>query len=331
MSTGIVLTGKRGDGKTLAAVGRMQEYLRQGRIVATNLNLFVEHLIPPDNKTARIYRLPDHPTIDDLEALPRGNTTMDEERNGLMVLDEAATWLNSRTWNEASKDRQAIISWFLHSRKYGWDLIIIAQHQSLLDKQLRDALFEFHGLCKRLDKVAIPFLTSFAKIFEVKLRPPKVHIAIIRYGLSADAPIADRWMYRGHALYQAYDTNQVINPLGSPGLHSLLTPWHLKGRYMSRFQMYAKVMLTGLLIGMLVGAAAAWLGGRTMGYRLPDVGVSTSTVEKDVRLSGYTVNGPYLIGTLSDGRTVQTTEYESSPDGLRVKVNGKWYGTGVAK
>jgi hypothetical protein len=331
MSTGIVLTGKRGDGKSLAAVGRMQQYLREGRRVATNLNLFLEHLLPPDNRTAQVWRLPDHPTIRDLEALPRGNDTKDEERNGLLVLDEAATWLNSRTWNDNAKERQAVISWFLHSRKYGWDLLILAQHQSLLDKQLREALFEFHGLCKRLDKIAIPFVTPIAKLFELKVRPPKVHIAVIRYGLAADAPISDRWIYRGHALYSCYDTNQVITPEGSPGLHSLLTPWHLKGRYLGWFRMYSKVMLSGLMLGLVAGLFAGWLGLQAMGYRKPDSSSSVVSVEKDVRLLGYTLNGAVLIGLLSDGRTVETTEYEATADGFRIKAGNKWYQGGKSK
>lgn len=327
MSTGILLTGKRGDGKSLAAVGRIQEYLQQGRAIATNLDLFVDRLLPPDNSTSRIYRLPDHPKPFDFENLPLGNHTKDEEKNGLLVLDEAATFLNSRTWNENGKDRQSIISWLLHSRKFGWDLIFIVQHQSLLDKQLREALFEFHGVCKRMDKVAIPFITPLFKIFEVKVRPPKIHLAIIRYGLAADAPVSDRWLYRGQNLYHAYDTNQIIDPDRSPGLHSLLTPWHIKGRHLSRFDMYKKILTTGLLIGLLLGFAFTFIAAKFMGYKRNNETSQTQIikVEPDVRLSGFTVNGAYLIGTLSDGRTVETTEFSTGADGIKVKVGDKWY------
>ena len=327
MSYGYVLTGKRGDGKSLAAVGKAEEYLQGGRPVATNMNLFPEKLLPPDNRTARIYRLPDHPQVADLEMLPPGNLTKDGELNGLLIFDEAATMLNSRTWNENGKARQALISWLLHSRKYGWDLIFITQHLSLLDKQIRDSLFEFHGVCKSLDKVAIPVLTPLGKIFGLKIRPPKMHICIVRYGLAADAPVSDKWIYRS-ALYQAYDTNQVIDPATSPGLHTLLTPWHLKGRYQSRFQMYSKVAASALFAGLLAGVVLAWIGGKAAGYKVPDKGsVESSEVDKEIKLTGYTVVGPNIIGTLSDGRTVQTTEYVAGSDGLRVKLGGKWYST----
>ena len=327
MSTGILLTGKRGDGKSLAAVGRIQEYLQEGRSIATNLDLFVDRLLPPDNSTSRIYRLPDHPKPEDFQNLPLGNNTKNEEKNGLLVLDEAATFLNSRTWNENGKDRQAIISWLLHSRKFGWDLIFIVQHQSLLDKQLREALFEFHGVCKRMDKVAIPFITPLFKVFELKVRPPKIHLAIIRYGLSADAPVSDRWLYRGQNLYEAYDTNQIIDPNTSPGLHSLLTPWHLKGRYLSRFEMYKKILITGLFIGLILGFGFTVVAGKFLGYKPKNDGALSQAIklETDVRLSGYTVNGSYLIGTLSDGRSIETTEFSTGADGLKVKVGDKWY------
>jgi hypothetical protein len=326
MSTGIVLTGKRGDGKTLSAVGKIQEYLLAGRIVATNLNLFVEHLLPLDNQTAKIYRIPDHPKIEDFEALPRGNLTMNEEMNGLLVLDEAATWLNARSWNENPIQRQAIISWFLHSRKHGWDLIIITQHQNLLDKQLRDSLFEFHALSKRLDKVAIPFLSAFFKIFDVKLRPPKIHLVVVRYGLAGDSPVADRWLFRGTALYSAYDTNQLISPLYSPGLHSMLTPWHLSGRYLTRFQMYKKVMIAGMAMGLLIGSFLTMIYSKYSIEKKINSAFLVNQVDKDIKLVGYSTDGATINGILSDGRSVSSTEYQTTENGMSIKVGQKWFG-----
>jgi len=327
MSYGYVITGKRGDGKSLAAVGKMSEYLRDGRPVATNMDLFPERFLPPDNKSARIYRLPDHPQVSDLEMLPPGNLTKDGERNGLLVFDEAATIFNSRTWNENPKQRQGLISWLLHSRKYGWDLIFITQHLSLLDKQIRDSLFEFHGVCKSLDKIAIPLLTPLGKLFNLKIRPPKMHICIVRYGLAADSPVSDKWIYRA-SLYDAYDTNQIIDPATSPGLYTVLTPWHLKGRYISRWKMYSKVAASALLAGIFAGVVFGWIGLKTMGYKIPDkTSDSAAVASSDVTLTGYTVVGPNIIGTLSDGRTVQTTEYIARGDGLKLKLNDKWYST----
>ena len=104
-----VVQGKLGTGKTKYAVGKLQEALRQGRRVATNLDLFMEHLVGPMNRSI-VMRLPDKPSADDLMALGHGNPdSYDEERNGVLVLDELGSWLNSRQFQD--KSRQALIDW----------------------------------------------------------------------------------------------------------------------------------------------------------------------------------------------------------------------------
>jgi hypothetical protein len=68
-------------------------------------------------------------------------------------------------------------------------------------------------------------------LFDVELRPPKVHVATVRYGSGHEAVVNDRWVYRGHGLYAGYDTRQVFKADYSDGLFSYLSPWHVKGRY----------------------------------------------------------------------------------------------------
>ena len=61
MTDGTLLAGKRGAGKSLIAVSRIRDYMWAGRMIATNLNIRVEHLVPPRNRV-RPYRLPDWPS-----------------------------------------------------------------------------------------------------------------------------------------------------------------------------------------------------------------------------------------------------------------------------
>lgn len=149
-----IVTGKLGSGKTLAAVGRIRDYLREGRRVATNLNLKLENLLPSSNRTARVVRVSDKPTVGELEGLGLGADVLDEERYGLLVLDELGSWLNARSW--ADKERQGVIDWLIHSRKRRRDVVFVVQHVSMIDKQVREALLEFLVTCKRLDRIRIP-------------------------------------------------------------------------------------------------------------------------------------------------------------------------------
>ena len=96
-----IVTGKTGQGKGLCSVGLAMEYLSSGRPVATNMDLFPERFRDKYNRNIHIIRIPDYPTAQDLHNLGFGNDHPEnEDDNGLLLLDEGATWLNSRNWNQ---------------------------------------------------------------------------------------------------------------------------------------------------------------------------------------------------------------------------------------
>lgn len=226
-----VVTGKLGGGKSLISVHRIKDYLERGSIVATNLDLRLDKMFSKVARNLRVIRVPDKPTIEDLHAIGRGNETYDEEKNGLLVLDECGTWFNARNWND--KARKPVNDWFLHARKLGWDVILIIQDISLLDSQAREAIAEHTAFCRRLDRLSVPYLGQLVKwLTGRRLKGPKVHSARVVYGTSETDLLSDRWVYRGTAMYQAYDTKQRFLDDYPHATHSLLTPWHLKGRYM---------------------------------------------------------------------------------------------------
>lgn len=216
-----LVTGKKGNGKSLVTVGRIRDALLQGRPVATNLDLYLEHLLPHSRRNIKAIRLPDQPTREHLDALGEGNDTLhtaqfDENRNGLIVLDELATWLNARTF--ADKSRQGVLDWLVHSRKLGWDTYLIAQSPNQIDKQVREALCEYHVVCRRMDRLKVPL---------IGLKLPKIHMAFVKYGMDRDSITSERWIYRGHHLYKGYDTTQRFSSMYPHGMYSYLSPWHL--------------------------------------------------------------------------------------------------------
>lgn len=216
-----LVTGKKGNGKSLVVVGRIRDALLKGCPVATNLDLKLENLLPHDRREVRAFRLPDRPTRADLDALGEGNPTLrtvnyDEGQNGLIVLDELATWLNARTF--ADKERQGLLDWLVHSRKLGWDTYLIAQNPNQIDKQVREALCEYHVICRRMDRLKVPV---------IGLKLPKVHVAFVKFGMERDSITAEKWWYKGRHLYAGYDTTQRFSASYPHGLYSYLPPWHL--------------------------------------------------------------------------------------------------------
>lgn len=343
MTDGTLLAGKRGAGKSLIAVSRMREYMWAGRMVATNLNLRVEYIVPPRNRV-RPFRLPDWPTSEDLNALPLGNPGLkwiegdpypvmredhkfSEEENGLLVLDELATFLNSRDWQ--AKDRQSLINWLLHSRKFGWDLLFISQHVSLVDKQLRDSLFDLFATTRRLDKVQVPVIGRFAAMMGFKMRLPKWHVAHVRYGMQQGAPLSESIWVRGHELYKAYDTTQKINPetgVKTGEGYQYLSAWDLRGRYMSWWEMNRKAILLFVFLGVVVGV----FGDRFFGHRAPAQQLAAAPKVEEKFATGVTGTGFYRDGSiyrvvLSDGRTVVADLFRETPTGWQARIGDLWY------
>lgn len=214
------VTGNLGSGKTLVCVGRIRDALKRGARVATNLDLRLE-LLCPDVAPGHVVRLPDHPTADDLVFLGVGNDSRDESKNSLLVLDEAGAWLNSRGWQD--KDRHRVIEWMLHARKLGWDVLLIVQDVSLLDKQVRVAFVEHLVRCRRLDRFPVPFIGPIVSLVGQALRLPQVHIANVFYGTANGSLCVERWVYRGLDLWGAYETRQIFRAEGT-GLSSFLPP-----------------------------------------------------------------------------------------------------------
>lgn len=252
------VTGKLGSGKTLAAVSRIQDALNKGRKVATNLDLRLEKLINPFAKNTVCYRLPDVPTREDMDAIGLGynGKYQSEDQNGLLVLDECAKWLNSRDYRD--KNRKALIDWMIHARKKRWDVIFIIQDIEAMDKQFRDLFCEFGVYCRRMDRYSIPLLSFVTKIFTGKpAKPPRLHVGLVKYGFGERAPVVDRWWYRGTNLYDAYDTEQGFSEFTSPGLHSMLPPNTLYGRYINKWTVIKNGFLATGKVPFLIGGMLA--------------------------------------------------------------------------
>ncbi|WP_051215883.1 zonular occludens toxin domain-containing protein [Ferrimonas futtsuensis] len=238
MAQVFIVTGKLGSGKSLVCVGKIRDYLNQGRMVATNLDLYLENLVNPFAKNTRVYRVPDKPVSADLMALPTPyEGEYDENKTGLLVLDECGTWFNSRNYKDA--DRKGLNDLLLHIRKMGWDVMLIIQHFKMLDSQAREALGEQVVTCRRSDRLPIPGLSFVARVIGFELKLPKMHLAAVTYGTGMGAIRVGSWLYRGVELYRAYDTRQIFSDGRSPerdgvwGLASMLPPNSVYGRYTS--------------------------------------------------------------------------------------------------
>ena len=213
--------GKLGTGKTKFCVWRARTALLEGRRVASNVDLYLDKLVP-NMARANYTRIPDKPSSFDLEAIGHGNPdSYDEDKNGVLILDELGTWLNSRNFQD--KGRAPLIDWLIHARKLGWDVYLIVQDSGMIDKQVRDALIEYKCKCLRLDKVKIPVIGGFLSLLGGRAGYlPRMHLVVARVGEGQNAVIAERWMYRGDDLHAGYDTRQVFRTDYPDGVHDVV-------------------------------------------------------------------------------------------------------------
>ena len=232
-----IVQGKLGTGKGKYGVTKIRDALVQGKRVATNCDLFLEHLLPANSRMTAL-RLPDKPTPEDMALIGQGyEGKIDRNKDGILVLDELGSWLNARSFQD--KNRSGFLDWLIHARKHRWTTYLIAQDVEMIDKQIRVSVCEYQIKCINLENLKIPvighLLGPFGKL-------PRMHVAQISL---TDVPgvQVDRDFYRADDIQNGYDTEQVFrnwarNPSDMgfateemAGPFSYLSPWHIKGRH----------------------------------------------------------------------------------------------------
>jgi len=230
--TDYALVGKKGTGKSKNAVRIMRQCLIDKKAVATNLDLNLEKMFGPFSRSTYV-RIPDKPSSFDLLAAGHGNPdSYDEDLNGALVLDELGTWLNTRTF--ADKGRADVLDFMAHARKHGWDTYYIMQDVAQVDKQVRESFLEFTVRHVALKKVKIPFIGGIlSALFGRKAGYlPAMHVAATRLGINPQSLPTERVIFAGKDLEPCYDTRQVFQASYPHGTHSVLSPWHVSGRFL---------------------------------------------------------------------------------------------------
>lgn len=219
-----LVTGKLGTGKSKWCARRAQLAIKEGRRVASNMDLFLDKLNPRTRK-ARYMRIPDKPTVRDLEAIGHGNPdSYDEDRNGLLILDELGSWLNSR--QSLDGQRKAVVDWFIHARKLGWDVLLIVQAAMMIDKQVREGIGEYTVACYRLDKLKLPIIGGLLDMISPGAgRLPRLHVASTRLSLGpGQSHVVERDFYKGEDLHAGYDTRQAFKDDPEAVTYTALSP-----------------------------------------------------------------------------------------------------------
>jgi hypothetical protein len=215
MSKGIFIEGVKRSGKTKYAIDLIHDYLKRGRKVATNLDIYLDKM---DVKNPHVIRLPDHMSSTHLKDLGCGypeleesDKNYDETKNGLVVIDELLTFLNSRSFKD--KDRLQIVSWFVQMGKYGWDLVLIGQDFEGVDKQLRDTTIDqLINVKSGANYFGFGFLNSVVQRLFNALNVPKFSVARFYDGKAKTRKAQGYQFYIKSWCHDWYNTAQKFLP-----------------------------------------------------------------------------------------------------------------------
>jgi zona occludens toxin (predicted ATPase) len=126
-------SGTPGSGKSYHAVADIYYRLRKRKGFKRVIANFPLNINSPDFQ----YMDNEEMTIDNLIAYARQNHKLGLEGQTLIVVDEAQIIFNSRNWNSDGNSRMDWIKFFTQHRKLGFNFILIAQFDRMLDRQIR--------------------------------------------------------------------------------------------------------------------------------------------------------------------------------------------------
>lgn len=145
-------SGTPGSGKSLHAVRSIKEYYDKGRYVITNFDLSFNSTNKKSGKHLYMQTMDIKPDrlarITNLWEKQKKRRVKEEEI--LLVVDECQLIFNTRQWSD--RDRFSWISFFSQHRKLGYHVILIAQSDMMIDKQIR-VLIEYEYIHRKVGNI----------------------------------------------------------------------------------------------------------------------------------------------------------------------------------
>lgn len=145
-------SGTPGSGKSLHTASVIYHTLKRGLPVIANFSINLERIkgrkgefVEKDNSSLNPQFL-----IDYAKEFFKGKPI--KEGKLLLIIDECQLMFNAREWNV--KGRSDWLSFFTQHRKYGYDVILVAQFDRMIDRQIR-SLIEYEQIHRKVSNFGI--------------------------------------------------------------------------------------------------------------------------------------------------------------------------------
>lgn len=118
----------------------------------------------------------------------------------LLMLDECQVLFDARSW--ALKSRRAWVTFFAQHRKLGYDCVLVAQFDAMLDRQIR-SLIEYEVIHRRLDRYGVVGWMLSRLL-------GGVWVCAISRWYGARMRLGSEWIRAGRRLCACYDTRAIF-------------------------------------------------------------------------------------------------------------------------
>ena len=148
-------SGTPGSGKSLHTAQKLYYWLRSGQPAICNFEINLDNVSKKHKKKLKFVYLPnDKLNVKFLIQYAReywaGKRIREETI--LLVIDEAQLIFNAREWSKTG--RADWLSFFSQHRKYGYHIILVAQFDRMIDRQIR-SLIEYEYIHRKMSNFGI--------------------------------------------------------------------------------------------------------------------------------------------------------------------------------
>lgn len=161
-------SGTPGSGKSLHVAKRIYDLISYNHPVVSNFDVNLDR-IPRKKHHGNYMYLPNHLlTTQKLIDYSAAYFSVHKFREGAitLIIDEAQLMFNARSWDQ--KGRTAWLSFFSQHRHYGYDVILVAQFDRMLDRQIR-SLIEYEYIHRKVSNYGaagkVLSIVAFGKLF----------------------------------------------------------------------------------------------------------------------------------------------------------------------
>lgn len=165
-----LFSGTPGSGKSLRMAQEIFRVLRQGKNVIANFNINMnvvkKGLLGIKKNTGNfVYTSNSELTVQFLIDYAKEHHVQNKENQTLICIDEAQVQFNARSFN--AKDRMEWITFFSQHRKLGYNVILVAQMDRMLDRQVR-GLIETEYKFRKINNYKIGKLLPLSTFIQVE-------------------------------------------------------------------------------------------------------------------------------------------------------------------